>query len=96
MRILASHQATGKVIDQAQKAGYNLLLAGHTHGGQLRVPFMFMTFSAAEMDTPYLSGLYRFDNLLMNVDHGLGFTLAPVRYNAPPTISVIDLVSSSQ
>lgn len=96
LRILASHQATEKVIKQAKSSGYELLLAGHTHGGQLRVPFMFMTFSAAERDTPYLSGTFRFDDLLMNVDNGLGFTLAPVRYNAPPTISVIDLKSASE
>ncbi|MBN2731217.1 MAG: metallophosphoesterase [Balneolaceae bacterium] len=96
LRILASHQATEKVINQAKTSGYELLLAGHTHGGQLRVPFMFTTFSAAEQDTPYLSGTYRFDDLLMNVDNGLGFTLAPVRYNAPPTISVINLKSASQ
>lgn len=98
LRILASHQATEKVINQAQSSGYEyeLLLAGHTHGGQLRVPFMFMTFSAAERDTPYLSGIYRFDHLLMNIDNGLGFTLSPVRYNAPPTISVIDLASASE
>ncbi len=90
LKILASHQATEKVIEQARDSDYELLLAGHTHGGQLRIPFLFMTFSAAEMDTPYLSGEYRFGDMLMNIDNGLGFTLAPVRYNAPPTISVID------
>ena len=89
--ILATHQATGKVISRTREANYELLLAGHTHGGQMKVPFLFMTFSAAEGDTPYLSGTYTFGDLLMNVDNGLGFTLAPVRYNAPPTISVIEL-----
>jgi hypothetical protein len=93
LKILASHQATGKVIKQTTDAGYELLLAGHTHGGQLRIPFLFMTFSAAEMDTPYLSGDFTFGDMLMNIDNGLGFTLAPVRYNAPPTISVIDFSS---
>lgn len=91
MKVLASHQASENVIRITRDAGYQLLLAGHTHGGQLRVPFMFTTFSAAEEDTPYLSGTFTFGDMLMNVDNGLGFTLAPVRYNAPPTISVIDL-----
>ena len=90
-KIMASHQATGKVVRQAQKSGYEILLAGHTHGGQLRVPFLGMTFSAAERETPYLSGVYKAGELFININNGLGFTLAPVRYNAPPNISVIEL-----
>jgi predicted MPP superfamily phosphohydrolase len=50
-----------------------------------------MTFSAAERETPYLSGVYKAGELFININNGLGFTLAPVRYNAPPNISVIEL-----
>jgi len=50
-----------------------------------------MTFSASEMETEYVSGTYRRDNILLNINNGLGFTLAPVRYNAPPAITVIKL-----
>ena len=88
--IIVTHQATEKVVSAAKKANYDMVLGGHTHGGQLRVPFLGMTFSAAEGETPYLSGDYRSDNLFININNGLGFTLAPVRYNAPPSISVID------
>lgn len=89
--IMISHQATDKVIAVAKQANYDMLLGGHTHGGQLRVPFLGTTFSAAEEETQYLSGVYWSDNLFININNGLGFTLAPVRYNAPPNISVIDL-----
>lgn len=90
LKIMVSHQATGKVVKAAKQSGYEMLLAGHTHGGQLRVPFLGMTFSAAERETPYLSGVYKAGKLFININNGLGFTLAPVRYNAPPNISVID------
>lgn len=90
-RIVVSHQATSKVVEIANQSGYKMLLAGHTHGGQLRVPFWGMRFSAAERETPYLSGVYKVGELFININNGLGFTLAPVRYNAPPNISVIDI-----
>lgn len=89
--IMISHQATAKVIDMAKQANYDMLLGGHTHGGQLYVPFLGMSFSAAEAETSYISGVYWVEDLLVNINNGLGFTLAPVRYDAPPNISVIDL-----
>ncbi len=89
--ILASHQATEKVVEAAREQNYELLLGGHTHGGQIRVPFMFMNISAPSFETPWLSGFYTLGDLLLNINNGLGFTLAPVRYDAQPSVSVIDL-----
>ncbi|MDZ7715943.1 MAG: metallophosphoesterase [Balneolaceae bacterium] len=90
-KILASHQTSDILIDEAQENDYRLFLTGHTHGGQIRVPFMFMAFSASDMETEYVNGPYWLEDLLINVNNGLGFTLGPVRYNAPPNISVINL-----
>lgn len=91
VKILTSHQVAPYLVERAKEYGYNLFLAGHTHGGQVRVPFLGMTFSASERETDYVSGTYRLDDLLININNGLGFTLAPVRYNATPNISVIEL-----
>jgi predicted MPP superfamily phosphohydrolase len=91
LKIFASHQIDNHIIRSANKNGYNILLAGHTHGGQIQVPFMGMSFSASERETKYISGLYREGNLPINVNNGLGFTLAPIRYDAPPNVSVITL-----
>jgi len=92
IKILASHQVSEVLINKAIESNYKLLLAGHTHGGQIHVPFMFMTFSASELETDYVSGPHRINSLLVNINNGLGFTLGPVRYNAPPGISVIKLI----
>lgn len=89
--VMAAHQANTDVRKIAQKTDYEIFLGGHTHGGQLRVPFMFMHFSAPSFETLYLSGPYQIGELFLNVNNGLGFTLAPVRYDAQPSISVIDL-----
>lgn len=91
MKILAAHQVSDLILNEAIENNYHLYLAGHTHGGQVRVPFLGMTFSASEMETDFVSGTYRRDGLLLNVNNGLGFTLAPIRYNAPPEITVIKL-----
>lgn len=91
LRILASHQINDMIIDNARQAGYRLVLSGHTHGGQVRVPLLFQKYSASGFETDYVRGTYRRDSLLINVNSGLGFTLAPVRYNAPASISLIEL-----
>lgn len=92
VKILASHQVAPYLVKKAGDYGYNLLLAGHTHGGQVRVPFLGMTFSASENETEYVSGAHWVNGLLINVNNGLGFTLAPVRYNARPAITIIELL----
>lgn len=91
VKIVAAHQVSDLILNEAKEHNYHLYLAGHTHGGQLRVPLFGMTFSASEMETEYVSGTYHRENLLVNINNGLGFTLAPVRYNAPPAITVIEL-----
>ncbi|SHE77857.1 Predicted phosphohydrolase, MPP superfamily [Fodinibius roseus] len=91
LKIFASHQVNDYLIESAMKHHYDMMLAGHTHGGQIRVPFMGMDFSASERETKYVSGLYWEGALPIHVNNGLGFTLGPVRYNAPPTVTVIEL-----
>ncbi|MEL7832508.1 metallophosphoesterase [Fodinibius sp. Rm-B-1B1-1] len=91
LKIFASHQVKDHLIDAAKQHNYNLMLAGHTHGGQIHVPFFGMNFSASEEETKYVQGLYHEQGIPINVNNGLGFTLAPIRYEAPPNISVITL-----
>ncbi|PAU93369.1 hypothetical protein CK503_11570 [Aliifodinibius salipaludis] len=91
LKIFASHQVNDQLITKAQQQNYHLMLSGHTHGGQIHVPFMGMNFSASQQETKYVQGLYHEQGIPINVNNGLGFTLAPVRYEAPPNISVITL-----
>ena len=89
LSILASHQASDRLINYAQDYGVHQLLAGHTHGGQIRISVFFYPVTAARAETPYVNGHWNLDQLLLNINNGLGFTLSPIRYNAPAQVSVI-------
>ncbi|CAN5376029.1 hypothetical protein BH23BAC3_BH23BAC3_07390 [soil metagenome] len=91
LSILFSHQAPDDVIHIARDAGTDILLKGHTHGGQIRIPVFFRKYTAASMETDYVIGHWFLNDMLLNVNSGLGFTLAPLRYNAPAEVSVIDI-----
>ncbi|GEM_PF-470303 len=89
LHLLASHQSTDRLIERAVGAGVHQLLSGHTHGGQIRVRLFTYPVTAARAETEYVKGTWHMGNMLLNVNSGLGFTLTPVRYNAPAQVSVI-------
>ena len=93
--ILVTHQPTESIVDLAAEHGYQLCLAGHTHGGQVNFkPFGFL-ISAAQIETPFYKGTYVVEQMLLNVNSGLGFTIVPIRYRAPAEISLIQISGSN-
>ena len=79
------------VFPTAARQGYNLLLAGHTHGGQVRVEILDQSINPARFFTPYVSGLYRQGNAAAYVSRGIGTIGIPARIGAPPEISLLRL-----
>ncbi|MEM8993824.1 MAG: metallophosphoesterase [Acidobacteriota bacterium] len=80
------------VVDVAHW-GAELVLAGHTHGGQVALPFYGALFTASRFDKRFESGLYRVDGTWLYVNRGLGLqaNLPPIRFLARPEISHIVL-----
>ena len=94
LKILLVHQPSQALIELAGQAGYHLVLAGHTHGGQIVFrPFGF-TFTPTQLENRFFSGAYAYGRLWVVVTNGIGLTFAPVRYQAPAEISVIRLQTS--
>jgi predicted MPP superfamily phosphohydrolase len=91
-RILLVHQPAEKLVDFARNKGYQLMLTGHTHGGGVAfgIPGLFL-WAPANLESPYVSGLYHLGGLELSVTNGLGLTLAPVRFHAPAEIVLITL-----
>lgn len=89
LSLLFAHQASDRLIEESSLNGVNQIYGAHTHGGQLRIPIFFYPATAVREETKYVNGHWLLDDMLLNVNSGLGFTLSPVRYNSPAQVSVI-------
>jgi hypothetical protein len=89
MNVLLSHSPD--VFPVAARQGYNLLLAGHTHGGQVTVEILEQTVNPARFFTPYVHGLYGSAHRAAYVTRGIGTIGIPARIGALPEITVVRL-----
>jgi predicted MPP superfamily phosphohydrolase len=83
--ILLAHDP--EVFGGAMVAGVNLVLVGHTHGGQIGVPFLVRKSNSANKSS-FMSGLYDAGRTKMYVNRGIGTTHLPVRFLCRPEITV--------
>lgn len=70
----------------------NLVLAGHTHGGQVILPFIGTIFTASKYKDKYLNGYFEEDGKKMIVSRGLGVSILPFRFNCKPELVVIEFI----
>ncbi|MBN1465619.1 metallophosphoesterase [candidate division KSB1 bacterium] len=75
----------------ADRARIDLQLSGHTHGGQVQLPFWGAVFSSIKLGRRYTQGLFQFDHTLLYINRGIGTVLLPIRFFCRPEITVIDL-----
>lgn len=82
--------------DFASKYAIDLQLSGHSHGGQIRIPFYGSVFTP-DLGQKYSMGLYNFDGTEFHVytNRGIGTTLLPIRFNCRPEITVFVLETNS-
>jgi hypothetical protein len=78
-------------FDAAANAGAELVLSGHTHGGQIAVPFLAKQLSLSAFAHPYNMGFYRRDHSVLYVHPGLGTTGPPIRLGAAPEVTILVL-----
>lgn len=84
------HAPYRRVLDQFEADGYQLALAGHTHGGQVRLPGGRAIVTNADIDRERASGLHPYGSMWLEVSQGLGQSkYAPVRLFCPPAASLI-------
>ena len=83
-RLLLAHQP--RSADAASKAGFDLQLSGHTHGGQF-LPWNLLV----PLQQPFVSGLHRMGKLLVYVSRGTGYWGPPNRFGAPSEITLLTL-----
>jgi predicted MPP superfamily phosphohydrolase len=102
LRIGLVHAPEPRVLDRFAADGYDLLLCGHTHGGQLRVPFYGALVTNCGIDRPYVRWLHRWaepspghpNGTWLHVSAGLGTSpYAPVRFACPPEATLLTLTA---
>jgi len=87
--ILMSH--TPDIIDEAQARGAALVVAGHTHGGQVCLPFLGALIARSEYGRRYAHGLFYRDRTALLVTRGVGEIAPYVRFNCPREIAELTL-----
>ncbi|MGH2704913.1 MAG: metallophosphoesterase [Actinomycetota bacterium] len=77
----------------AARAGFDLTVAGHTHGGQVRIPLVGAVVTNSTLPRRLARGLSRVEGSMLHVSPGLGTgKYAPFRFLCPPEASVLRLV----
>lgn len=90
--LLLSHNPD--VFPVASRQGWDLTLAGHTHGGQTTLEFLHPDLNPARFYTPFTYGLYRQKGRAMFVTSGLGTVGVPARIGTSPEIALIRLAQA--
>ncbi|MBF0119930.1 MAG: metallophosphoesterase [Desulfobacterales bacterium] len=90
--ILLSH--TPETFVEANEAGVDYLVCGHTHGGQICLPGGVHIFANAKCPRKLCSGLWRYKNLLGYTSRGTGSSSLNVRFFCPPEITIHELKST--
>lgn len=68
-----------------------LILSGHTHGGQVSIPFYGPPYLPGNYQAPYIAGLYQTPTAQIYVSRGIGTIVPPLRFNAPPEVTILEL-----
>lgn len=87
VRVLLAHQPRSAAA--AERAGFDLQLSGHTHGGQFWPWNLFVP-----LQQPYVHGLHRQGRLWIYTSRGTGYWGPPKRVGAPSEITLIRLVAA--
>jgi uncharacterized protein len=81
------------LLTLASGQAVSLMLSGHTHGGQVRLP-LIGPMILPRMGRKYIKGWFRFGRLQMHVNRGIGTVGVPFRLDCPPEISMLTLRSA--
>lgn len=94
LRLGVAHAPYVRVLDTFDTHGLDLALAGHTHGGQLRVPFVGALVDNCDLPLGMARGTSRYGvDLWLHVSAGLGASrYAPIRFACRPEASLLDLI----
>ncbi|HEX4311082.1 MAG TPA: metallophosphoesterase [Acidobacteriaceae bacterium] len=86
--IMLAHEPD--ILPDIARYGVDLMLSGHTHGGQVRIPFL-PPIHLPEYGRKYIEGGFRLGPTQLYVNRGIGAVGVPFRFRCPPEITVLTL-----
>jgi len=89
--ILLSHAPC--IVNHLGDESFDLILCGHTHGGQVNIPFIKPFWTPTETD--YIKGMYETGWGKLYVNRGIGVSGFPIRFLCPPELTVFNLKPES-
>jgi hypothetical protein len=92
LNVLLSHNPNA--FPSAAASGFDLTLAGHTHGGQVTMEVLNESVTLARFLTPYVQGLFREGPAALYVSRGIGTVGVPARIGSPPEVTLIRLCAT--
>jgi predicted MPP superfamily phosphohydrolase len=93
LRLGVVHSPYRRALDAFERNGYELLLAGHTHGGQVRLPGVGALVTNCDLPRDRVRGLSRWGSSWLHVSAGLGTSkYAPFRFACRPEASLLEVV----
>jgi hypothetical protein len=87
--VLLCHNPLG--IHMASEHGVDLVLSGHTHGGQVRLPVVGSVYGRSKLGERFVEGWNRLNGTQIYVSRGIGKVLVPIRFGCPPEITCLRL-----
>jgi predicted MPP superfamily phosphohydrolase len=93
LEVLVAHRPDEFVL---APASVGLVLAGHTHCGQIVLPVVGALATGSDYGSKYLCGVIRDGSKLLVVTGGLGTSHVPLRYGAPPDLWLITIGGSGE
>jgi uncharacterized protein len=92
LRLGVVHSPYRRALDAFERNGYGLLLAGHTHGGQVRLPGVGALVTNCDLPRDQVRGLSRWGSSWLHVSAGLGTSkYAPFRFACRPEASLLEV-----
>jgi predicted MPP superfamily phosphohydrolase len=93
LRIGVVHSPYQRSLNAFERSGYQLVLAGHTHGGQVRLPGIGALVTNCDLPRELVRGLSRWGGAWLHVSAGLGTSkYAPFRFACRPEATLLTMV----
>lgn len=96
LKVGVTHAPYSRTLEAFASAGADLIMTGHTHGGQIRVPFWGAPVTNCDLDRTRARGVFGYRKSTVEISAGLGFSpFSPVRFACRPEVSLLTLVPRS-